>query len=374
MFKKIGPYLIPVLFFCACREPYVPPASSTTASYLVVEGVINPGSDSTIIKLSNTVSLTAGTTAKPVVGATVVIQNNQNSTVWPLVGDGHGNYVAVGLNLSQSAQYRLAITTSQGSYLSDFVPYQPTPPVDSIGYNINNGSIQLYVNTHDPTNSTTYYRWDYQETWRFHSAYNSLFVRDSLLDTVVYRQSNQYVFYCFGNDASSSIILGSTQRLSKDIIFQQPLTQVQLSSEKLEDKYSILVRRYALTADAYAFYENLKKNTEQLGTIFDNLPSEVSGNIHSVGTAPQAIGYVTVTNIQSKRIFITEDELPYVPTIYPYSCEVDTAKGNQVYTILVQPPVDYIPINLTSTGYSYSSVACVDCSIRGTTQTPSFWK
>ncbi|MEO6979770.1 MAG: hypothetical protein ABI113_15385 [Mucilaginibacter sp.] len=46
-------YIISI--FTACTKPYNPPAIVSPGTYLVVEGVINSGSDSTVIKLSKTV-------------------------------------------------------------------------------------------------------------------------------------------------------------------------------------------------------------------------------------------------------------------------------------------------------------------------------
>ena len=44
----------------ACRKPYSPPITTANVNYLVVEGVINSGADSTIIKLSRTTPLSNG--------------------------------------------------------------------------------------------------------------------------------------------------------------------------------------------------------------------------------------------------------------------------------------------------------------------------
>ena len=90
--------LLFAMIVASCRKPYTPPAIASPNSYLVVEGIINTGGDSTIIKLSKTVNISAPTTSNPVLGATVVIENNQNATTWPLTSDNHGNYIAVGLS------------------------------------------------------------------------------------------------------------------------------------------------------------------------------------------------------------------------------------------------------------------------------------
>ena len=370
-----------LLGLLSCRKPYIPPAIAAPDSYLVVEGVINPGSDSTVIKLSKTVNLNAKTTLKPVLGATVTVENDQNNK-WPLVGDGAGNYISAGLNLPLQAKYRLSINTGDGQqYQSDFVPVKLTPPIDSVGYKLASDRLNIYVNTHDPANNTRYYRWDYTETWKFHAKFFSDLFLDTLHHVIVDRDSTQQVYYCFASDQASNIVLGSTQKLAQDVVYQSPVTNVLYTSPKLEIKYSILVKQYALTGDAYTFYNLLKQNTEQLGTIFDAQPSELTGNIHDVTKpAEPVIGYVSVTNVQTKRIFISNDDIPLTLTVYPYYCEQDTVSFYLAQDVLLDPPYVYLPTIYAYTpkgalvGYLYSRPICLDCTLTGSKKTPSFWK
>jgi len=381
-------YFLLALCLVCCKKPYNPPVISSAKSYLVVEGIINSGGDSTFIKLSKTVSLNAQVTLNPLMDATVTVESNQNTT-WTLVPDGRGNYYSPGLNLSPSNQYRLRIRTSDGQqYLSDFMAVKPTPPIDSIGYTVHNGGAQLYVNTHDPANNTRYYRWDYQETWLFHSKYYSSYIADPATNAIIPRPADKGIFYCYANDASTDLFLNSTAKLSKDVVYQSPLTNIPFTSEKLGETYSILVHQYALTSDAYQFYLNIQKNTEQLGSIFDAEPSLLEGNIHNVADAAEpVIGYLSVTNVQSKRTFITNAILPLgTQTSYPYDCQQDTAllkdgSGfNEVQNVLITQPPSYIPTEALLNkmqiviGYEYSTPGCTDCTLRGTTKQPSFWK
>jgi hypothetical protein len=243
------------------------------------------------------------------------------------------------------------------------------------------------VNTHDPANNTHYYRWVYDETWQFNAKYRSDYMLDTNTNTIVQRTMAQDVYSCFGNDVSSNILLTSTAKLSKDVVYQSPLTSIPLSSEKFETRYSILVKQYALTPDAYTFYQNIKTNTEQLGSIFDAQPSQISGNIHNVANASEpVIGFVSITNVQTKRIFIPGSIVPLnIYTIYPYNCAADTAlykdKGglNDVANSLIDRPITDLPLEPIFAGsiiigYTYSSLECADCTLRGTTVTPSFWK
>src|ERR1700744_1507507 len=296
-----------IVLALSCTKPYNPRVATLPDSYLVVEGVINSGTDTTIIKLSKTVNVNSKNTLNPEPEALVNIEDSQGN-MWQLNGDGTGRYLSTNiLTLSSASKYRLDITTSEGDkYRSDFVAVKTTLPIDSVGYTINNGNLGVYVNAHDPSNNTRYYRWEFNETWQFNVEYESSLMVDTLTKQVVGRRADQQVFNCFGNDVSTNILLGSTISLSNDIVYQNQLTNMALSSEKLETKYSIIVRQYALTNDAYQFYTLLKKNTEQLGGLFGELPSQLTGNIHCItNPAKIAIGYITATNVQSKRIFIS---------------------------------------------------------------------
>jgi hypothetical protein len=366
-------YLLLFILLC-CKKPYSPPASSTPNSYLVVEGIINSGNDSTVIILSKTVQLTSKTIYNPVLGATVTVEGEQNGVYYLIDNTNSGHYRSLySLNLSPSQKYRLRIVNGNRQYLSDFVAAKLTPPIDSVGYNILNGDVNVYVNTHDPANNTRYYRWDYDETWQFHSKYQSAFVADTVLDMVVPRTPEQQVYNCFGNDVSPNVIINSTAQLAKDIVYQNSVVQIPLSSEKVETRYSILLRQYALTQEAFQYYQALKKNTEQLGSIFDAQPSELTGNIHcTTDPGEPVLGYVAACNIQSKRIFISHSDLPGdVQTIYPYDCEVDTAMD--AYDTFIVKPVSVVPILAAKKGYSYSSIPCVDCTFRGVTKAPPWW-
>ncbi|MDO3626643.1 DUF4249 domain-containing protein [Mucilaginibacter sp. BT774] len=370
----------------SCKKPYNPKLPSLQSNYLVVEGVINSGQDSTVIRLSRTVALTESIKAIPEQNAQLTIESDQNAT-YPLQELGNGTYVSYSLNLPVSNKYRLHIRTQSGKeYMSDYESVKNTPAIDSIGFIQQPNGIQLYVNTHDPNNDTRYYRWDYAETWNFHAKYQAGYITNGT--ELVSRTEAQQIYTCFANHFSNDIVLASSAKLINDVIYQNPLTQVSSTSEKLETKYSILVKQYALTKEEYSFWQNLKKNTEQLGSIFDAQPSEVPGNIHCITDPSEPVlGYVGVTNIQQKRVFISKDQLPQTWTAaYPYQCDLDSmflhsfTGQNQVASFLIPLGSTQFAIapftdrRGTLLGYLATGAQCADCTIRGTTTIPSFWK
>jgi len=391
-----------------CRKPYDPPATSATNSYLVVEGVINAGPDSTFIRVSRTVKISDKIVANPETRAVLTVEGDQN-TSYPLMEISKGNYASPGLNLDNNHKYRLRIKTFDNKqYLSDYVEVLNSPPIDSINYDLKGAltipGVNVYVNTHDQSNKIKYYRWDYQETWMIISHYPSYFKSNG--DTVLGRNLvTDNITDCWQSDTSSTVVLGSSAKLTQNVIFGQPIISIASSSEKVRAKYSILVKQYALSEGAYNFYINVKKNTEQLGSIFDALPSVINGNIHSVTNAAEpVIGYISVGSTSSKRIFIDNRNLPKWSTDTSYYAGCHLAFGlipccyynfppgpkNQVDAYINYNPNAYnisgnqdplIPIDAIvihpgtpPIGYTASTKQCVDCTVRGTNKPPAFWQ
>jgi hypothetical protein len=324
-------------------------------------------------------------------GAKVTVESDAGGT-YPLAEAGKGNYVAVGLNLNTANKYRLDITTSDGKiYQSDFVPVKSSQPIDSVSYQVqNNNAVQISVSTHDPSNSSQYYRWFYNETWIIHAKYeSSLMLQTVPKDTVVYRDPAHQIFRCWLSDVSSDIVLGSTAKLAKDILVNSPVAILPSTSEKFTERYSILVKQYALTTDAYNYYVQLRKNTEQLGSIFDPQPSELTGNIHCISNpAEKVIGYITAGVPAQQRIYINADQLPVGPNWIPNTpyndCSFDTSlffnpktKQNEVeaniYSGFEIPILTVGNPGQPPLGYTGSSGECVDCTVRGPSKPPSFW-
>jgi hypothetical protein len=380
------------MLFLSCKQAYTPPAITSPGSYLVVEGVINNSSDSTIIKLSYTVNIASKTTKSPVLNAKVDIQGDQNTT-YHLTEATNGKYVTTNLNLDTTHKYRLIITTDNNNqYYSDYVPVLNSPPIDSVYYSVSNKTVNINSATHDVTNTIKFFRWDYKETYIIHSAYFSYFKSDGyniyLRDLV-----NDNIYQCWASDTSSVVVLNTTTKLKQSLLTDNIITSFPLNSEKVAYRYSILVSQYALSTDAYNFWTNLKKNTEKLGGIFDAQPSQINGNMHCLTNPKEVvIGYISVGSVATKRVFINHEQLPQIaPNFATASCVLDSlwyhnpkTGENQVYEFIKYKRsnlgIIFVPIqsfkddNGTILGYLSTTPFCADCTLRGTNRKPDFWE
>ncbi|HEX4851458.1 MAG TPA: DUF4249 domain-containing protein [Puia sp.] len=389
--RKYFIYILSVFVF-ACKEPYVSPYTSPNLGYLVVEGIINSGPGSTIIKLSRTTALSDSSRIVET-GAQVFIEGNNNTT-YTLTETQKGQYIIGGLTLDPNSTYRLRIVANQKEYHSDYVPVNSNPPIDSVNWTYLSDGVHIFANTHDPLNIAKFFQWDFTETWEIHSPYTP----DAIYDpyTPYYVVSFNGLFYyvhdsskyqCWQSDTSQTILLGSTDKYAIDTI-SAPITLVEKGSVKMSVLYSINVRQYALTKDGYEFLQKMQKNSQQLGSIFDAQPSELQGNIHSISDPSEiVIGYVSICPIQENRIFISNSALPdwnYQPNC-PIRIEPnDTAfiRANNYEPdgkTLILLPVEMItrspypqPGGSILT-FSAAAVRCVDCTAVGTQSKPAFW-
>ncbi|HLZ88242.1 MAG TPA: DUF4249 domain-containing protein [Puia sp.] len=358
-----------------CKQTYQPPAIANPPDYLVVEGFINtnPG-ESTTFNLSHTIKVDTNLyTPEP--GATVTVEGSDNNQ-YRLPEAGTGSYTAPLSGLDYNITYRLHIITAKGKqYASDYFPLRTSPPIDSISWrrlenDIHQG-IQVYASTHDPQNKTHYYRWDYQETWEFHSHF---FATAQYVPVGhVQNYSPNTISVCWKSDQASNILLGTTKQLSQDVIHEAPLALIPLNSQQISVRYSILVKQYALTDSAFNWWQIMQKNTEQLGSIFGVQPSANMGNIHCLTDPSETVlGFVGGGNVQSQRIFITIDQVR--PWVYNPDCTDNTIPNNPD-SIKLWYDRGYLPwyVDISPPQVHVAYATCVDCTLTGSNIKPSFW-
>ena len=372
-----------VIYFLGCKESFEPNLPSVPQGYLVVEGFIN-AQGPTQIKLSRSVPIDQKKTLKPELNAQVIIEGDNNSS-YLLTASTGGFYSSASLNLNVSHNYRIRINTREGKqYLSEFVPVKLAPDIDSINWKQLDDGVEIYVNTHDPQNSTRYYRWDYQETWEIRSAYFAFYKLDRVEPITgkrIIREVNANdpnVFFCWKYDTLKNILLGSSAKLENDIVHQQPIMFISRMDERLGIRYSILVRQFALDKPGYEFFEQMKKNTELLGSIFDPQPSVLKGNIKCLSDPGElVVGYVNVTTVKEKRLFIADLELNGRGfNIYDQCDTVEISTDPNEIQRYIPPawPYDAIFFQGVIIGYRVSTEKCVDCTSRGGKNVkPSYW-
>jgi hypothetical protein len=361
-----------------CRQSYMPPAQKTNLNILVIDGIINTGTGAaSSFTLSRTQKIGDSLGAyAPELQAQITIVGSAGDT-WSLQEQGDGVYTSSLLSLNPTEKYQLIIHAADGSrYSSDSVTPTTSPPIDSLSWDqqADAGNVTINANTHDPANNSHYYRWIFTETWEYQAELTGeLYVSNGLL---YYVDSTTQITSCWESDQSTNILLANTTGLNQDLVSQAPLTSIPPGDRKISTRYSMLASQYVLTASAYQYWLTLQKNTQNLGSLFDPQPSQLTGNYHCLSNPGQpVIGFLSAGRITTQRLFIQRSQVNNWDTTAP-NCPIDSIPQNptnyQIYTDN-NPNVD--PYYLTTTGYIVlSSKACLDCRLQGgTTKKPDFW-
>jgi hypothetical protein len=314
------------------------------------------------------------------VGAFVRVEDGEENT-YALAETGLGTYTGSVTDAGSDKTYRLLITTSDNrDYASDYISIVDTPPIDSVTWSADPNGVEFAVTTHDPTHRAKHFRWKYEETYEFNAAYNSLYKWENR--QVIPRELNESLYTCWRTLESTDIIVGSARLLNEAVISKFPVTVVPLQSRKLSVKYSLLVKQQALTEEAYNYWSSLERSTENLGGLFDPLPSEVQGNIHSLSDPGQSVlGYFSGGTTTETRIFFLRSDIPReLRNNYraDAGCYMDTVPIREVpdlnsFVMLIDAIYGLGPGPI---GYTFTPASsCADCTkLGGITTRPSFWK
>ncbi len=363
----------------ACKEVYSPPVTPTSTNLLVVDGIIVNGNDSSIIIISRTRTIQDSAPSVKESSAKVSVVG-VNGVEYSFMDMGAGRYTTDQLHLDITQTYQLKIITTDGNeFRSALEKVFTSPPIDSLYWQQNSAGVSIYLNTKDPSNNSKYYRWQYEETWEYHSAFNSTLIYTGPVGQYVPRPISDQIFRCYHTVPSSTIEVLSTTQLSSNVVHAYEVTIIPAGSEKISEGYSNLVKQYAITADAFNYWQNLKKNTEQLGSLFDLQPFSELGNIRCLNNpALKCIGFISFSSVTQKRIFVSKNDLNswgYQP--YYGACSFSTLKPAET-DALFQPPGGPYFNSLVGSDYKgnlqVASNLCADCTQNGgTTIKPPFW-
>lgn len=364
-----------LLIAAACIEPYNPPVISEDKNYLVVDGFLNSTEGSVSVNVSRTLPLYSDEAPRPELKAVVTLEDDQENS-YTLLEKGNGSYTRTNLSIDINSKYRIHIRTSnRDEYFSEFVPVKITPAIDNLSWIPDQDGVNFYVDTHDPTGNTRYYKWDFIETYEYSSTFSSPL--KLVNGQVLQRFTSEYIDKCWRTIPSNTILVGTSAKFAEDVINHFPVTYVTKGTYKLSRKYSLLVKQQAITEEAYDYWLQLEQTTENLGGLFDPMPTQITGNFYNATDPTQlALGFFSAGTVEEKRIFVEHYDLPDELMVYPrIDCRIDSIAAGNISgypnsTLLIGSYGIPFPI-----GYLTSDPVCIDCRVMGgVTTKPSFWE
>ena len=377
--------IISLTLLSGCVSPYYPNITKYENT-LVVDGEITnlPGPYKVRLSRSFTFEEKIGI---PVSNATVKIIDNTGLEIQLKENsDNKGEYITTDTTFRGIVgnSYKLQIKADDEIYESEFQILKKPIPIDKVYWeyipqtNVNPRSVQLLLDTHDPDNNTHYYKWEYEETWKFWAPI-SVVLKPELKE-------------CYKYTTSSTFNINTTILRHNDNIERQSLLYINENTNRLYSRYSMLVKQSAISEEAYKFFDELVRFNQNQGTLFDPIPYTLVGNIKSKTNKDIPIlGYFLVSGTTEKRIFIDRTELPaeYTPTSGFNDCNLRTVFVSKKLTdYRKNPTVDSLifngyqvyetfdphdPGNPDKLGLNLAKPICYNCTLQGDNKVPSFW-
>jgi len=374
-----------VAFFATCIEPFDPP-QGTFDDLLVVEGLLHDQPGINTIIVSKTIPIDSQR-FRPETGAEVkIIDGDNNETLLAETAPGIYQTIASQFQGVIGKSYHLQIKTRGGDIVeSSVVQLKQTPEIDSVHWSLKSirnefgrlvDGIDILVSTHDTENSTQFYRWEWEETWEFYSAFPSSF---EYVEGVIVPRTEQ-INRCWQTYLSQDILIATSKNLSEDVINSKKLQFVNSENNRLKIKYSVLVKQYALSEEAFLYWQQLQDINESVGTLFDPQPALVQGNLRNLSDPNKPVlGFFDAASETEKRIFIQRLDLPpdwRVPSGFE-NCRADSVMLEDLPTqinagLYLLQEIRGMFGNLT--GYTMGIPTCSDCRIYGTNVKPSYWQ
>lgn len=291
--------------------------------------------------------------------------------------------------LSVNTRYKVEVVTRDGNiYVSDFEAMEPCPDIERIYYEVKvkeadnpifipTHGIQLYIDTKESEKERSNLRWEIDETWEYHSAYLLNDYYDGEIHYVV--ESSDSLYYCWKSSKIRDIFTMSTRNYSSKKINKGSLAYVSDNYNKLQVKYSALVKQHSLSDSAYEYWSNMQQNLQEGGGLYESQPIRITGNIYNINNSEEVVlGYFWASSIKEKRFFFKNiGEIPYQFS----DCQPNGFTSEALDELLKTFTKNDFPVFLINLSgfeqgpWDYAEQGCFDCRKNGGTLVkPDFWQ
>jgi len=397
--KYIKPYhfiflLIFGLLSEGCKEEIDIESIVDFESALVIEATITDELRFQEIKLSRAFKLDEEFPSSENNADVKIIDNFQN--IFRFKEGSPGKYISVNeFSAEDNKNYQLQITTSDGrSYISEPSKLSNPTQIDKLYAsreidNFGNEGISIFVDSFDPSGNSKHYRYEYEETYKIVAPKWVLNDLTFVSDRPVFVPKTEEQQVCYNTVNSIEIIQTETINLHEDRVSKFSVRFIPRDNAIISYRYSILVKQYIQSFDAFTYYKTLNKMSGSESFFSQNQPGFISGNIVSVDDSNEkVIGFFEVSSVSYQRLFFNYHDFFPDEVLPPYfvSCEMSAPSFNfpdpELIPLINNGYVKYFSENpdypsfedLNMGPYLVVPIKCGDCTKLGTNIMPDFWE
>lgn len=295
--KLIGILFLVGLFVASCIDPYPfdPPLPEAS---LVVDGFITDRAGPIEVRLSTAAAygsvVDTNNYNKPVTDAIVRLTDDTGSSVLLTHSNSFpGRYLTSDMQGEVGKSYELKINWDGKTFLSRPERIPPPVPLDTVyadlvandvvnqrGVEAEVCQYEIRVNVNDPAGEANHY------FWRYRYIYQQVTTSTISTGTQCFVRGWGKTQFGLTNDAF----------VDGNPILDFPIGKILY--DFWQPKFLIDVDQYLLTAEAYAYWAQIKQQQFNVGSVFDPPPSSLRGNVYCQEDSNQlAYGYFAAASV-----------------------------------------------------------------------------
>lgn len=389
--KQVAVIVCTALLPIGCIEP-IDIKTETFESALVVEAVISDNLEPQEISLSRTFRLEEDGPSPESNARVTILDDLGNEFLF--AESEPGKYVSLDpFKAERERSYTLEIVTQENRIYSSEPETLPKAAeitglvAERVTYQGEDG-MALLVDVQGPDKNTGFYRFTYEETYKIISPFSYpldlRYENGSLVEVPKTKEER----ICYNTKTSEEIILASTRAQVDNDLERFIVRFINSENPILSHRYSILVKQFSISPEAYSYYETLKDFSGSENLFSQNQPGFINGNMFSVSNPDEkVIGFFSLAAVEQERIFFDFEDF-YIQ---------EEAPGHFVDCVIARPEIT-VPEHIEALGemlasgrvkylgytqvaggpgegpYMVADAACVDCTVLGSNEKPDFWE
>lgn len=351
--------------------------SEEVARTLVVNGNILVGGISTV-QLSYVLPLDRS--VKGTVSGYAWIEDDLGNKYLPAGGTStRGDFLYIPTDSGQAlnaSSFRAVVEADGETYTSEWTTPDPAPVITDIHFEADDYDVTVMVDLETGLENPGYLGFLYEETWEFHADFECVYDIDPKTWRITERTTPYPYYWCYRTRTPMDIVLADVSHLEAGAIRNVPVWSFPRSDKRNLKKYSILVKAFALSAEAYRYNRQLQEVSDQGGDLFSPDPGYMEGNlVCSSDPGKDVMGLVLSGRVSSRRTFLNSRFSRYKnPEDTPALGEVTSREDMPIFYY----EMDFRPVKSVVTDedsfIGWGHLRCFDCIADGGTQVkPDFW-
>lgn len=274
----------------------------------------------------------------------------------------------------QAQRFRAVAVVDGETYVSDWLTPDSEPQILDIRFSADESTVVVSVDIDPGFSRSGYLGFLFEETWEFHSdVYPEYEVNPNTWSYSMLQNGYPY-YWCWRSFNPVQVTLMDYTNLSEGVIRDLPVKYFLRSDTRNHRRYSILVKAFALSKEAFDYNKRTQEISDIGGDLFTPDPGAITGNL-VCETHPdlQVMGMVLAGKVTSKRAWLNSRFLISRPAYVDY-VHLTRDEMPQYYYNNNYRPVNYVTIDGT-TDMGWTHHRCINCiEAGGTQEKPSFWE